>query len=140
MTESSIQVAVRIRPLNAREVANLEPVDTSQPFLGDGGFTGSPGKGGAGGRPANGGSGASSNAGGAPGTPQSRAQRHIRNIIAPVDDKVLVFDPAEAAPTVRSGAGAGPGGSPSRLFPSPGVGTRRPRDVRYAFDLSLIHI
>ena len=134
MTESSIQVAVRIRPLNAREVANLEPVDTSQPFLGDGGFTGSPGKGGAGGRPANGGSGASSNAGGAPGTPQSRAQRHIRNIIAPVDDKVLVFDPAEAAPTVRSGAGAGPGGSPSRLFPSPGVGTRRPRDVRYAFD------
>lgn len=112
MADASIQVAVRIRPFSARETAALAPVDTSQPFLGDGGLAGSPSK-----TPASGGAAAS--------------RKHVRNIVTPVDDKVLVFDPEDAQP--RSGAAA-PDSSSSRLFASAGGGARRPRDVRYAFD------
>ena len=108
MTESSIQVAVRVRPFNSRERALLAPVDTSQPFLGDGGLAGSPSK--------------SQNAIAAMRT------RYIRSIILPVDDKVLVFDPAEPETRVQPAGGAGAGAAAASARPL------RPRDVRYAFD------
>ena len=105
MTESSIQVAVRIRPLNAKEVSLLAPVDTSQPFQGDGGLAGSPSK--------------------APNAITAMRTNYIRNILSPVDDKVLVFDPADPSANMRgarpamhmqfhgNGFGSpGPGGGP----------------------------
>lgn len=106
MTESSIQVAVRIRPLNAKEVSLLAPVDTSQPFQGDGGLAGSPSK--------------------APNAITAMRTNYIRNILSPVDDKVLVFDPADPSANVR-------GARPAMHMQFHGNG-RRARDVRYAFD------
>ena len=108
MTESSIQVAVRIRPLNAREVSLLAPVDTSQPFQGDGGLAGSPSK--------------------AQNAIAAMRTNYIRNILSPVDDRVLVFDPAEPAAQIR-----GQKQQPTTHMHIHGNG-RRARDVRYAFD------
>ena len=118
MTESSIQVAVRVRPFNSKERTLLAPVDTSQPFLGDGGLSGSPSK------PQN--------------AIAAMRSRYIRNIVSPVDDKVLVFDPAEPEtriqPADRSNSGATAAAAAARLFAAAGTGARRARDVRYAFD------
>lgn len=108
MTESSIQVAVRIRPLNAKEVSLLAPVDTSQPFQGDGGLAGSPSK--------------------AQNAVTAMRTNYIRNILSPVDDRVLVFDPAEPVSHIR-----GKNTTPSTHMHLHGNG-RRARDVRYAFD------
>ncbi|WFD41764.1 tubulin-dependent ATPase kip3 [Malassezia psittaci] len=108
MTESSIQVAVRIRPLNAKEISLLAPVDTSQPFQGDGGLAGSPSK--------------------APNAITAMRTNYIRNILSPVDDRVLVFDPAVPAAQVRGQKQV----SQSHMHLH-GNG-RRARDVRYAFD------
>ncbi|WFC97679.1 tubulin-dependent ATPase kip3 [Malassezia yamatoensis] len=108
MTESSIQVAVRIRPLNAKEISLLAPVDTSQPFQGDGGLAGSPSK--------------------APNAITAMRTNYIRNILSPVDDRVLVFDPAVPAAQVR-----GLKHAPQLHMHLHGNG-RRARDVRYAFD------
>ena len=108
MTESSIQVAVRIRPLNAREVSLLAPVDTSQPFQGDGGLAGSPSK--------------------AQNAIAAMRTNYIRNILSPVDDRVLVFDPAEPTAQIR-----GQKQQATTHMHIHGNG-RRARDVRYAFD------
>ncbi|WFD19380.1 tubulin-dependent ATPase kip3 [Malassezia caprae] len=102
MTDSSIQVVVRIRPLNAKEIALLPRVDTSTAFQGDGGLAPSPSKG--------------------QSAIAAMRSHYIRNILAPVDDRVLVFDPVDPdsarAPSHMNFRGNG----------------RRPRDVRYAFD------
>ena len=42
MADSSIQVVVRVRPLNEKEVSLLAPTDTSHAFQGDGGLAASP--------------------------------------------------------------------------------------------------
>ncbi|WFD33677.1 tubulin-dependent ATPase kip3 [Malassezia cuniculi] len=115
MTESSIQVAVRIRPFNGKERALLAPVDNSQPFLGDGGLAGSPTK--------------------SQATIAAMRSRYIRNIVMPVDDKVLVFDPAEPETRIQpAGSNPSSAAAAARLFAANGTGARRARDVRYAFD------
>lgn len=106
MTDSSIQVVVRIRPLNAKEIALLPQVDTSTAFQGDGGLAPSPSK--------------------SQSAIAAMRSHYIRNILAPVDDRVLVFDPV--GPDMAPGNGARP---PAHMFHGNG---RRPRDVRYAFD------
>lgn len=113
MTDSSIQVVVRVRPMNAKEVSLLAPVDTTKAFQGDGGLAASPSK-----------------------TQTAIAAmrtNYIRNIIAPVDDRVLVFDPCD--PDMSRGVNSADTSRPR--VPSTlqfhGNG-RRPRDVRYAFD------
>lgn len=107
MAEASIQVAVRIRPLNEQEVALLAPVDTSQPFQGDGGLAGSPSK--------------------AANAASAMRTHYIRPILSPLDDRVLVFDPAEPVAAARGAR------KPATHMHMHGNG-RRARDVRYAFD------
>lgn len=53
---------------------------------------------------------------------------YIRNILSPVDDRVLVFDPAEPTAQIR-----GQKQQPTTHMHFHGNG-RRARDVRYAFD------
>ncbi|KDN46460.1 kinesin-domain-containing protein [Tilletiaria anomala UBC 951] len=135
MAESSITVAVRVRPFSAKEAALLAPVDTYQPFLGDGGLGGSPFKAQqlgafpssaaastnlATGAAASGGS----NAAAGPG-PGSLRTKYLRSIVSPVDDKVLIFDPPDTNPLTRLYA------STANTFAH---GARRYKDVRYAFD------
>mgnify|MGYP002717331909 FL=1 len=132
MTDSSIQVVVRVRPLNAKEASLLAPIDTSKAFQGDGGLAASPSR--------------------TQSTIAAMRSNYIRNIIAPVDDRVLVFDPVE--PDMVRGSGAITAGSGSSHSIGHGTGdaasqcrsgtfsshmqfhgnSRRPRDVRYAFD------
>ena len=125
-----------MRPLNAKEASLLAPIDTSKAFQGDGGLAASPSR--------------------TQSTIAAMRSNYIRNIIAPVDDRVLVFDPVE--PDMVRGSGAITAGSGSSHSIGHGTGdaasrcrsgtfsshmqfhgnSRRPRDVRYA--LSLIHI
>ena len=132
MTDSSIQVVVRVRPLNAKEASLLAPIDTSKAFQGDGGLAASPSR--------------------TQSTIAAMRSNYIRNIIAPVDDRVLVFDPVE--PDMVRGSGTITAGSGSSNSIGHGTGdaasrcrsgtfsshmqfhgnSRRPRDVRYAFD------
>ncbi|CAO1615427.1 unnamed protein product [Jaminaea pallidilutea] len=110
MAESTITVAVRVRPFSEKEAAQLAPQDGPLPFLGDGGLGGSPAK-----APSPG--------------PQTGAQmlrtRFLRPIIHAVDDKVLIFDPPDNNPL-------------SRLYNNQANymshGQKRAKDVRYAFD------
>ena len=111
MADSSIQVVVRVRPLNEKEVSLLAPTDTSHAFQGDGGLAASPSK--------------------AQNAIAAMRSNYIRNIIAPVDDRVLVFDPVEPD-MMRGGESSRTRSSLSHMqFHGNG---RRPRDVRYAFD------
>lgn len=107
MAESSISVAVRVRPFSAKEAAQLAPQDSYQPFLGDGGLSAgnhaSPSK-------------------GAGGTGPTLRTRYLRSIVKPVDDKVLIFDPPETPLAGTTGQN------------SFGHGSKKPRDIRYAFD------
>ncbi|SJX61648.1 related to kinesin [Sporisorium reilianum f. sp. reilianum] len=108
MTESSINVCVRIRPFSEKEASQLAPNQDHTPFLGDGGLAGgiSPNK-----------------------FPLSAAStstlktRFVRPIVKPMDQKVLVFDPPDTNPLTR-------------LYNSNPLahGARRNKDVRYAFD------
>ena len=70
MADSSIQVVVRVRPLNEKEVSLLAPTDTSHAFQGDGGLAASPSK--------------------AQNAIAAMRSNYIRNIIAPVDDLSLI--------------------------------------------------
>lgn len=112
MADSSIQVVVRVRPMNAKELSLLAPVETPRAFQGDGGLAASPSK----------------------TSIAAMRTNYIKNIIAPVDERVLVFDPIEPD-AVQATAGGSDGGARARVpampFHSHG---RRPRDVRYAFD------
>ena len=60
-----------MRPLNAKEASLLAPIDTSKAFQGDGGLAASPSR--------------------TQSTIAAMRSNYIRNIIAPVDDRVLVF-------------------------------------------------
>ncbi|CAO1619629.1 unnamed protein product [Parajaminaea phylloscopi] len=113
MAESSITVAVRIRPFSEKEAAQLAPQDGPLPFLGDGGLSG--------GAP-------SKHASTSPLITGAQAlrSRFLRPIIHPVDDKVLIFDPPDNNPL-------------SRLYNNSHAnymshGHKRAKDVRYAFD------
>ncbi|PWN48676.1 kinesin-domain-containing protein [Violaceomyces palustris] len=123
MAESSISVAgrkfpsaVRIRPFSPKEASQLAPTDDYQPFLGDGGLSGSPSKPLL---PSASPSPASSSGSGAP----SLRTRFLRSIVKPMDKQVLVFDPPDNNPL-------------SRLYNQNNFshGSKRSKDVRYAFD------
>ncbi|PFH62172.1 hypothetical protein XA68_14841 [Ophiocordyceps unilateralis] len=73
--QSSITVAVRVRPFTIREAAQLQRSDDSTVFLGDGSLAGAP-------------------------TPKLH-QRGLRSVIKVVDDRCLVFDPPEDNPVQR---------------------------------------
>ncbi|RDA83894.1 hypothetical protein CP532_3362 [Ophiocordyceps camponoti-leonardi (nom. inval.)] len=73
--QSSITVAVRVRPFTIREAAQLQKSDDSTVFLGDGSLAGAP-------------------------TPKLH-QRGLRSVIKVVDDRCLVFDPPEDNPVQR---------------------------------------
>ncbi|RCI10728.1 hypothetical protein L249_5170 [Ophiocordyceps polyrhachis-furcata BCC 54312] len=73
--QSSITVAVRVRPFTIREAAQLQRTDDSTVFLGDGSLAGAP-------------------------TPKLH-QRGLRSVIKVVDDRCLVFDPPEDNPVQR---------------------------------------
>jgi kinesin family protein 18/19 len=105
MAESSISVAIRVRPFSAKESAQLAPKDDYQPFLGDGGLS------------------AGSTSKVVHGTGPGLRTKYLRSIVSPVDDKVLIFDPPEVRTSVTS--------SGQNTFAH---GTRKPRDIRYAFD------
>ncbi len=110
MTESSINVCVRVRPFSDKEALQLAPNEDHKPFLGDGGLAGgiSPNK-------------FPSPAGGAGSS--TLKTRFIRPIVKPMDQKVLVFDPPDNNPLTR-------------LYNNSPLahGARRSKDVRYAFD------
>ncbi|PHH93225.1 hypothetical protein CDD83_10163 [Cordyceps sp. RAO-2017] len=73
--QSSITVAVRVRPFTIREAAQLQKSDDSTVFLGDGSLASIP-------------------------TPKLH-QRGLRSVIKVVDDRCLVFDPPEDNPVQR---------------------------------------
>ncbi|KAJ4266005.1 tubulin-dependent ATPase kip3 [Fusarium torreyae] len=73
--QSSITVAVRVRPFTIREAAQLQKNDDGTVFLGDGSLAAAP-------------------------TPKLH-QRGIRNVIKVVDDRCLVFDPPEDNPVQK---------------------------------------
>lgn len=73
--QSSIMVAVRVRPFTIREAAQLQKADDSTVFLGDGSLAGVP-------------------------TPKLY-QRGLRSVVKVVDDRCLVFDPPEGSPVQR---------------------------------------
>lgn len=73
--QSSITVAVRVRPFTIREAAQLQRSDESPVFLGDGSLAGVP-------------------------APKLH-QRGLRSVIKVVDDRCLVFDPPEDSPVQR---------------------------------------
>ncbi|CAM1504866.1 Fc.00g024570.m01.CDS01 [Cosmosporella sp. VM-42] len=73
--QSSITVAVRVRPFTIREAAQLQKSDEGTVFLGDGSLAGAP-------------------------APRLH-QRGIRNVIKVVDDRCLVFDPPEDNPVQK---------------------------------------
>ncbi|UZJ52428.1 hypothetical protein CBS101457_001748 [Exobasidium rhododendri] len=104
-------MVVRIRPFSVKEIAQLAPQEKSQPFLGDGGFSGA--------SPSRMGFASGSNA------PLLRT-KFLRPIITPVDDKVLIFDPPDLNPLTRLYNTAG-----HNTF---GHGNKKAKDVRYAFD------
>ncbi|KAI6784596.1 uncharacterized protein J7T54_006641 [Emericellopsis cladophorae] len=75
--QSSITVAVRVRPFTIREAAQVHKNDDGTVFLGDGSLAGAP-------------------------QPKLH-QRGIRNVIKVVDDRCLVFDPPEDNPVHKFG-------------------------------------
>ncbi|SPO23037.1 related to kinesin [Ustilago trichophora] len=106
MTESSINVCVRVRPFSDKEASQLAPNEDHTPFLGDGGLAGgiSPSR-------------------FIPSATSTLKTRFIRPIVKPMDQKVLVFDPPDTNPLTR-------------LYSNNPLshGAKRSKDVRYAFD------
>ena len=79
-SESSITVAVRVRPFSAKEAALLPPADNYTPFMGDGGLGGSPDK---------------------IQKPIGLKHKYLRSIVSPIDERVLIFDPPDNNPLTR---------------------------------------
>lgn len=117
MAESSIAVAVRVRPFSPKETALLAPQDTYQPFLGDGGLSAS-----GAGAPSTAGPSTFSSSPAKGNTASTLRTRYLRPIVRPIDDKVLIFDPLPD------------GGFGSTSLNTFGHGSKKPRDIRYAFD------
>lgn len=109
--ESSISVAVRVRPFTANEETKLVKPDTEQFFVGDGSLASNN---------------SNENSGAQPNAKKSTLfnPRGIRKIVNVVDDKMLIFDPPETNPlcTMQNNA-----------FPN---SSQRPRirEYRFVFD------
>lgn len=93
---TSISVAVRIRPFSIREAAQLSTVKDADRHI----YFGS---------------------GSLSETPAKLTGKGIRNIVKPLDDQVLVFDPPDGNPLAKFQKTLMPAG-------------RRVKDMRYAFD------
>ncbi|KAG4305269.1 hypothetical protein PORY_001439 [Pneumocystis oryctolagi] len=96
MSSSSILVAVRVRPLNSKETSQLQ-INNNEAltFVGDGSFAGT--------------------------QMQKNPSKGLRRIVQVLDERVLIFDPADTNPMARF---------QKTLLP---VG-KRVKDIRYAFD------
>ncbi|KAG4303418.1 hypothetical protein PCANB_000277 [Pneumocystis canis] len=96
MSSSSISVAVRVRPLNSKEISQLQ-INNNEviSFVGDGSLAGTP--------------------------IQKNSSKGLRRIVQVLDERVLIFDPADTNPMARF---------QKTLLP---VG-KRVKDIRYAFD------
>lgn len=92
---SSISVNIRVRPFTVKEASQIAPVHEERQFLGDGALA--------------------SNV-----SSQAPSQRGIRKIIQVLDERVLVFDPADTNPMVKFQKSLLPG--------------KKVKDMRYAFD------
>ncbi|BFZ55494.1 tubulin-dependent ATPase kip3 [Savitreella phatthalungensis] len=93
---SSISVNVRVRPFTVKESSQIAPQQEERLFLGDGALASNPT------------------------TTMTAAQRGIRKVIQVLDERVLVFDPADTNPMVKFQKSLLPG--------------KKVKDMRYAFD------
>mmetsp|Transcript_5517 Transcript_5517/g.6449 ORF Transcript_5517/g.6449 Transcript_5517/m.6449 type:complete len:924 (-) Transcript_5517:254-3025(-) len=103
--ESSITVAVRVRPFTSGEENNLIKSSNEDFFLGDGSLS-------------------VNNASDTPSKKSNLMPRGIRKIINVVDDRMLIFDPPETNPLIQMQKNA---------FPNAKV-TSRIREHRFVFD------
>ncbi|CUM51351.1 uncharacterized protein AC631_02234 [Debaryomyces fabryi] len=103
--ESSITVAVRVRPFTPGEENNLIKSNNEDFFLGDGSLS-------------------VNNASDTPSKKSNLMPRGIRKIINVVDDRMLIFDPPETNPLIQMQKNA---------FPNTKV-TSRIREHRFVFD------
>ncbi|QSL64275.1 hypothetical protein MERGE_000431 [Pneumocystis wakefieldiae] len=96
MSSSSISVTVRVRPLNPKETSQLQINNNEvSSFIGDGSFTG--------------------------GSIHKNPSKGLRRIVQVLDDRVLIFDPADTNPMARF---------QKTLLP---IG-KRFKEMKYAFD------
>lgn len=86
--ESSISVAVRVRPFTIREAAQLVKNDDGPVFLGDGSLAAVP-------------------------TPKLHS-KGLRSVIRVIDDRCLVFDPPESNPVTRFSRSVVPNGKKTK--------------------------
>lgn len=103
--ESSITVAVRVRPFTSGEENNLIKSSNEDFFLGDGSLS-------------------VNNATDTPSKKSNLMPRGIRKIINVVDDRMLIFDPPETNPLIQM---------QKKAFPNAKV-TSRIREHRFVFD------
>ncbi|KAG5440754.1 hypothetical protein PCK2_000190, partial [Pneumocystis canis] len=97
MSSSSISVAVRVRPLNTKELSQLQiHHNDMMSFIGDGSLAGTP-------------------------MMNKNSSKGLRRIVQVLDERILIFDPADTNPVARF---------QKTLLP---VG-KRVKDIRYAFD------
>lgn len=107
MAASSISVAVRIRPLTQRETSLLRPAVKDTPFIGDTGSLLSA-------------SSASSSS-----TALhlgSRSSGFVHRVVQALDERVLIFDPADSSPVA----------SFQKSILGPGI--KKTKDLRFCFD------
>ncbi|ORY80492.1 kinesin motor domain-containing protein, partial [Protomyces lactucae-debilis] len=93
MEQSSISVNIRVRPFTVRETSQMQPQQEERQVFAEGALTGN--------------------------TPTPTA-KGLRKIIQVLDERVLVFDPADSNPMARFSKSLMPG--------------KKIKDVRYAFD------
>ncbi len=117
--ESSITVAVRVRPFTPAEERNLIVQSDERPFVGDGAFAHDPRHNGELALP------------GATSPLSYYSPRGIRRIVSCVDDRMLIFDPPETNPLAHMQQRAFPGGSAKGG--ASGSGSRI-REHRFVFD------
>ncbi|KAF8543332.1 P-loop containing nucleoside triphosphate hydrolase protein [Trichophaea hybrida] len=94
-SSSSISVVVRVRPFSIREAAQLSRIDDSTGFFGDGSFANTP-------KP-------------------TLSGKGVRRVVKVVDERMLIFDPAEENPMARYQKTILPQG-------------KRVKDMRFGFD------
>lgn len=104
---NSINVAVRVRPLSEKELAQLQPSYETVTFAGEGSLT-------------VGSSATGSNNGAS--TSYIRPSAGMRRVVKALDSRVLVFDPPETSPVVSY--------QRSLLGPS----AKKVKDIRFCFD------
>lgn len=104
---NSINVAVRVRPLSDKELAQLQPSNEAVSFSGQGSLTAGP---------------SSSSNGNSASTSYIRPSAGMRRIVKALDSRILVFDPPESSPMVSY--------QRSLLGPS----AKKTKDIRFCFD------